>query len=384
MREIAAVTVARSDLGIYLPLMKAIDGHQSLRLRVVASGTHLSPAHGATVCDIERAGFEVFERVESLVASDTPEGVAKSIGLGVIGFAQLFSRYKPDMLVLLGDRFDMLPAGLAALPYRIPVAHLHGGEVTEGVIDEAIRHSLSKISHLHFVSTEEHAARLRQLGEEDWRITISGALALDAIGRMNLMTKEELRQTFDLDFSSPTLLVTYHPVTLEVEDTERHITALLEALSKLGLPCLFTSPNSDTGSQIIIEKVESYCRTHPQSHAIKNAGQRGYWSVMNAAAAMVGNSSSGIIESPSFGLPVVNIGSRQRGRMQTRNVINCGYHTDEIVDAIRRAIDGEFHAGLQGLTNPYGDGQAAGRITTVLASIGLDQRLIQKRFIDHR
>jgi len=383
MREIAVVTVARSDFGIYLPLLKAIRANPDLRLRILVSGTHLSPEFGLTVREIEEAGLEIFERIESLIASDTPAAIAKSIGLGVLGFAQLFSRYKPDILMVLGDRFDMLPAAIAALPFRIPIAHIHGGEVTEGVIDEAIRHSLAKMSHLHFVAIEPYAQRLRQMGEEDWRIVVSGALSLDLIRSSKLLSAEQILKRFGIDVRKPSLLVTYHPVTLEVEDTERQITHLLEALGKLDVPCLFTYPNADTHGSFIIHAIEDYCQTHPQSTVVENAGQQEYWSLMARVSAMVGNSSSGIIESASFALPVVNVGSRQAGRIRPRNVIDCGYERDEILQAIRQAIDPEFRAGLGDLSNSYGDGHAAERIIQRLATIRLGRKLLVKRFVDH-
>lgn len=382
MREIAVVTVARSDFGIYLPLLRAIQANPTLRLRVLVSGMHLSPEFGLTVQEVEKAGFEIFERVESLVSSDTPQGIAKSIGLGVLGFAQLFSRYRPDILVVLGDRFDMLPAALAALPFRIPVAHLHGGELTEGVMDEEIRHSISKMSHLHFVSAEPYARRLRQLGEEDWRILVSGSPALDAIKSAELMAAEEVSAEFGIDAESPSLLVTCHPVTLESEDTERHVTNVLGALGKLGVPCLFTYPNADTHARSIVRKIEEHCRTHPRSRMVKNAGQRGYYSLMKTVSAMVGNSSSGIIEAPSFGLPVVNIGNRQKGRIQARNVINCGYEPNDIYEAVLNALDPAFKHSLRGLSNPYGDGNAAERIVRRLAGVELNEALLVKRFVD--
>lgn len=383
MREIAVVTVGRSDWGIYLSLLRSIEAHPDLRLRIIASGMHLSPEFGFTVRDIEAAGFEVFERVESLLASDTPEGIAKSMGVGVLGFAQLFSRYRPDILVVMGDRFDMLPAALAALPFRIPIAHLHGGEVTEGVIDEAIRHALSKMSHLHFVATEQYADRLRLMGEEHWRILVSGTPALDGIAQTPLMSEEEIQEWFGIDPRSPVLLVTYHPVTLEGDHTEQQVGQLLEALEKNGLPCLFTYPNADPGGRIIIERIEGYCQAHhPSSRIIKNAGQRGYWSLMRVVSAMVGNSSSGIIEAPSFGLPVVNVGNRQRGRVQARNVINCGYDREEIFQALQKALAEDYRKGLRGMANPYGDGHAAERIVSRLEHVELGKTLVVKRFVD--
>lgn len=382
MREIAVVTVGRSDWGIYLSLLRSIEAHPDLRLRLLVSGMHLSPEFGLTVRDIAAAGFEVFERVESLLSSDTPTGIAQSVGVGVLGFAQVFSRYQPDILVLLGDRFDMLPAGLAALPFRIPIAHLYGGELTEGAMDDGIRHALTKLSHLHFVAAEPYASRLRQMGEEDWRIVVSGALSLDAVRESKLMSAQELNEQFGVDAGSPFLLVTYHPVTLEVEETVAQVEHLLGALDKQGMPCLFTYPNADTAWRSIVERIEAYCAAHPRSRLICNAGQRGYFSLMNVAAAMVGNSSSGLIEAPAFGLPVVNIGNRQRGRLHAANVLNCAAEREAIAVALDMVLSPEFRAGLRGLTNPYGDGHAAERIVERLATVKLGRPLVGKRFAD--
>jgi GDP/UDP-N,N'-diacetylbacillosamine 2-epimerase (hydrolysing) len=371
MREIAVVTVGRSDFGIYLPLLKAIRSHPDLSLRILASGMHLSPDFGLTVNDIETAGFEVFERVESLVSSDTPVGIAKTIGLGVLGFAQLFGRYRPDMLVLLGDRFDMLPAALAALPFNIPIAHLHGGEATEGLIDEAIRHTLTKLSHLHFTSTEHYAQRVIQLGEEPWRVVASGALGVDAIREAKLDEPVEVARRFGLSLDVPTALVTYHP---------GHFSNVLRALGELGIQCVFTYPNADTAGRAIIQQIERFCAERANCRIVKNAGYQGYLSLMATVSVMVGNSSSGIIEAASFELPVVNVGPRQRGRLHAQNVLDCGDGFDEIVMTMRSALDPSFRARLSGLINPYGDGYAADRITERLSAVPLDKTLICKRF----
>lgn len=382
VRDIAVVTVGRSDWGIYLPVLKGISNHPQLRLRILVSGMHLAAEYGRTDRDIRAAGFEIWEAIESLVASDTPEAIAKSIGLGTIGFAQAFSRSRPDILMVLGDRFDMLPAGLAAVPFNIPIAHLHGGEVTEGAMDDVFRHALSKMSHLHFVSTEEHAARLRQMGEEAWRITVSGAPAIDGICRAPLMSPDELAATFGVNPDEPMLLVTYHPVTREYSETEFQITALLDALSRMQYQCVFTYPNADTCGRIIIEKIEAFSQTYPRCRVVKNAGQRGYWSLMSAAAVVVGNSSSGILEAPSFRVPVVNIGTRQRGRTQASNVINCGYESDEIHKALLEALSRDFRESLRDVRNPYGDGSAASRIVERLAEVDLGPVLVTKHFVD--
>ena len=380
MRDIGIVTVARSDFGIYLPLLKAIETHPDLNLRVLVSGMHCSPEFGSTEKEIEKAGFEIFERVETLVSSDTPTGIAKSIGLGVLGFAQVFSRYRPDILVLLGDRFDMLPAGLAALPFGIFIAHLHGGESTEGSIDEAIRHSLTKLSHLHFASTDGYAQRIIQMGEEPWRVTASGALGIDTIRQTKLYTPEETATHFGFSLKSPVALVTFHPVSLEYSETERHISNLLTALDTIDGQILFTYPNADTMGRIIIREIDRFCKKRSHCRAIVNAGTQRYLSLLNTVSIMIGNSSSGIIEAASFGLPVVDIGTRQQGRLRTKNVLDCPCEVAEIEKTIRQGLDLNFRDQLKNITNPYGDGYSADRIVQRLATIPLNQTLLLKRF----
>ncbi|MGB0383247.1 MAG: UDP-N-acetylglucosamine 2-epimerase [Ardenticatenaceae bacterium] len=382
MRTIGVVTVARSDYGIYLPILRQIQATPDLRLQLFVSGMHLSPEFGLTVTQIEKDGFEVHERVEMLLSSDTPEGIAKSVGLGVIGFAQAYARVRPDILLVLGDRFEMLSAVVAAMPYTIPIAHIHGGEATEGLIDEPIRHSITKMSHLHLVSTKRYRERVIQLGEEPWRVTVSGAPSLDNLQAIKWLDLHSLEAKIDFPLQPPPLLVTYHPVTLEYQDTEQHISELLAALEMVDLPIVFTYPNSDTNGRIIIEAINRFVQSHERSRAVTNLGTQAYFSLMRHASAMVGNSSSGIIEAASFGLPVINIGNRQRGRIHSYNVIDVGYDRHSIVQAIREVSKPSFRAQVVGMQNPYGDGHAAKRIVKVLGTTPLDRKLILKRFYD--
>lgn len=382
MRTIGAVTAARSDYGIYVPVFRAIEAEPPLNLRLIVTGMHLSPEFGLTVREIEADGFEIREKVEMLLSSDTPEAVSKSIGLGTIGFAQLFSRWKPDILVVLGDRFEMYAAALAALPFKIPVAHIHGGELTEGAIDDALRHSMTKLSHLHFVSTETYARRVRQLGEEGWRVVLSGAPSLDNLASTKLLPPDALDARFGIRLADHFLLVTYHPVTLEYERTESQMRELLAALETIDWPVVFTIPNADTGGRVIIRLVEEFVTRRPRAQFVANLGTQGYFSLMQLADAMVGNSSSGLVEAPSFRLPVVNIGTRQRGRVRAENVIDVGYNRMEIVGGIRRALAPEFRKSLRDVCNPYGQGNAAQVIVRNLCEIALDERLIAKRFVD--
>jgi len=382
MRSIGVVTVARSDYGIYLPVLRQIQDSPDLELRVLVAGMHLSPDFGSTVKLIEADGFPITERIEMLLSSDTPQGIAKSIGMGTIGFAQAFARSRPDILVVLGDRFEMYTAALAALPFKIPVAHLHGGELTHGAIDDAIRHSITKLSHLHFVSTQEYARRVIQLGEEPWRVTVSGAPSLDNLRIMPLLTPAELTAKFALRLDRPPLLVTYHPTTLEYEQTEQQTGELLAALAAFDLPMIFTASNADTASRTVMQMTRQFATDHPAVQIVNNLGIQGYFSLMNYAAAMVGNSSSGIIEAPSFKLPVVNIGKRQQGRVRGANVIDVGYSRYDIINGIQQALDPAFRDSLRDSVNPYGNGQAAAAIVAGLRQAVLDDRLLLKQFYD--
>lgn len=382
MRTIGVVSVARSDYGIYLPVLKEIKADPSLQLRLMVSGMHLSPEFGLTAKVIEQDGFEIAERVEMLLSSDTPEGIAKSMGMGVIGFAQVYTRSRPDILVVLGDRFEMHAAALAALPFKIPVAHIHGGEVTQGAIDDALRHSITKLSHLHFVATPEYARRLFQLGEEPWRVTVTGAPSLDNLRSIELLNAHELEARYGLRLDQPPLLVTFHPVTLEYEQTRRYVDELLGALEDMKMPVVFTMPNADTSGRIIIEMIENFVRTHTSTKIVDNLGTQGYFSLMALSAVMVGNSSSGIIEAASFKLPVVNIGTRQQGRVRGANMIDVGYSRAEIATGIKKAVDPRFRRTLDSLANPYGSGHASGKIVTRLREVVLGNELVIKRFHD--
>ena len=382
MRTIGIVTVGRSDYGIYRSILKQIASDPDLQLRLFVGGMHLSPRFGLTVKTIEADGYEICERVKMLVSSDTPEAISKSMGLGLIGFARAYRRSRPDILVVLGDRFEMHAAALAALPFNIPVAHIHGGELTQGAIDDALRHSMTKLSHLHFVSTKEYARRVAQLGEEKWRITVSGAPSLDNLKTMKLLNRPVLEKKLKIRLTPPPLLVTFHPVTLEYTKAAWQTGELLAALKTISLPVIFTLPNADTGGRVIRAMIKKYVKQSDSASICDNMGVQKYFSLMNLAAAMVGNSSSGIIEAPSLKLPVVNIGSRQGGRVRAKNVIDVGCRREKIEAGIRRAISDKFRSGLKGLVNPYGDGHAAERIVRRLKEVELNDRLIRKTFQD--
>lgn len=382
-RTIGVVTVSRADYAICRPVLRLIASDPDLSLHLMVSGMHVSAAHGMTVCAIEADGFPIGDRVEMLVSADGPDGIAKSMGLGTIGFAQIFSRRRPDVLVVLADRFEMFAAALAAVPFNIPIAHIEGGDLTEGAFDDALRHSLTKLSHLHFVSTETAAARVRQLGEEPWRVVVSGAPSLDNMEASRLRTAEELERHYGVKFEPAPLLVTFHPVTREIGDVRRQITELLGAIEEAGRPAIFTGANADTHGHIVSEEIARFVQANSSARFVENFGTEDYWSVMAHAGAMVGNSSSGLIEAPSLKLPVVNVGERQRGRVRAGNVIDVGNTREEIVRGIRRALDPGFRAGLQRLWNPYGSGHAAEVIVNRLKAVDLhDSRLLSKRFHD--
>lgn len=380
MRTIGIVTTSRAEYGVCRALLEKMRADPALDLRLIVSGTHLSQQHGHTIKQIQQDGYEIAEQIEVLLSSDTPQGISKSMGIAVMSFAQAFERFCPNILVVTGDRFEMHAAALAALPFKIPVAHVSGGELTEGAIDDALRHSLTKLSHLHFPATEEYGRRILQLGEEPWRVTVAGEPSLDQLATFRLLTREELEQRFSLQLDHPFLLVTYHPVTLEYEQAERQITELLAALKHCGIPTIFTLPNADTGSSIIREKIRTFAIENPSARVTENFGIHGYFSMMDLAAAMVGNSSSGIVEAASFELPVVNVGTRQDGRARARNVIDVGYSREEILCGIRKATSAEFRTSVSGLTNPYGTGHASQTIIDRLRTVELGDRLIRKKF----
>ncbi len=380
MRTIGVVTTSRADYGILVPVLERIQGDTDLRLHLIVAGAHLSPEFGLTVRAIEQDGFNIAERIEMLLSSDTPEGIAKSAGLGMVGFAQSYGRLRPDILLVLGDRFETHAAVAAALPFKIPVAHIHGGESTEGAIDDALRHSITKMSHLHFVATETYARRVSQMGEEPWRVVVSGAPGLDNLRRVRLLSRTQLDNQYNLPPKAPFLLVTYHPVTLEYEQTESQVRELLAALAEVDATVVLTYPNADTGSRLIIQMLKEFTTQHPRSQLVVHLGTQAYLSMMKHAAAMVGNSSSGIIEAASFRLPVVNIGNRQRGRLRGKNVIDVGYSRAEILKGIKKAMSPRFRAGLADLVNLYGDGHAARRIVGRLKRIELNDRLLLKCF----
>lgn len=382
VRTIAVVTTSRADYGIYLPVLRGISAEPRLSLRLLVSGTHLSERFGLTIREIEADGFVPAECIPLPLESDAPAAVASAMAASTDGFARAFDRSRPDVLLVLGDRFEMHAAAVAAVPFRIPVAHIHGGEQTMGAIDDVLRHSMTKLSHLHFPATAEYARRIQQMGEEPWRVHIAGAPALDNLATFRTVSAAELHERFGVDVSRDTLIVTYHPATQDSQSPEAQAEELVAALEASGRPVVVTMPNADPGGLIVRSCLAAFAERYSQARIVESLGTDAYFTLLAHAGAMVGNSSSGIIEAPSFELPVVNIGPRQDGRTRGANVIDVPCNRAAIGAAIARASDAGFRASLRGAPNPYGDGGAAGRIVARLRDVELSPRLLVKHFID--
>ncbi len=382
MRTVGVVTTNRSDYGLYRPILRRIAKDRGLKLVLYVSGAHLSAKHGNTVTAIESDKFGPIERVPLDLTDDSPAGIARTMGQATQSFARAFQRRRPDLLLVLGDRFEMFAAAAAATPLLIPLAHIHGGEITEGAIDNSFRHAMTKLAHIHFVSNEQHRARVVQMGEEPWRVHVSGAPGLDNISQLKTLLPQQLARKFGLAGRTPPLLVTFHPETMEAEETEAHTGELLAALKASRRPVVFTAPSNDTNGSRVRKRIEAYLKENPSARLVESFGVQGYFSMMKWAAAMLGNSSSGLIEAPSFGLPVVNIGDRQKGRLRANNVIDCAPKRREILKALQKALAPSFRSGLKGKSNPYGDGKAAQRIVDGIKQLKLGSRLLVKKFVD--
>ncbi len=375
-RTIAVITTSRADYGhLYWPL-RDLSNHESVDLRIIALGPHLSPEFGNTIQEIEKDGFQIASRVECLLSSDTDVGMAKTIGVAMLGLADLLGQMRPDLLLLIADRYEMLAPASVALAMRIPIAHNEGGEVSEGAIDDAVRNALTKMSHIHFTSTFAARERVIAMGEEDWRVHRSGAPSLDHLRRRTLFTREEVEHKLQINLRQPTVLVAYHPVTI-ARDTLREADALFEALANLPDKLLFCYPNADAGSRALIERTKSFLVDQTRGKIFTNLDAVTYWSLLRHVDMLVGNSSSGIMETASFALPTVNVGLRQQGRERARNVLDAD--PAAILEAVTNARTSEFRRSLHGMTNPYGDGFASATIVTVLTTVPLSQELLMKR-----
>lgn len=383
-RKICVITGSRAEYGLLYWVMQGVAQDPDLTLQIIATGMHLAPEFGYTYQQIEQDGFAIDRKVEILLSSDSPVGIAKSMGLGMIGFADAFNQLQPDLIVVLGDRFEIFSAVSAALVARIPVAHIHGGETTEGAFDEALRHSITKMSHLHFVAAEPYRQRVIQLGEQPEQVFLVGGLGIDNIKRLKLLDRNALEAVLDFKFGSRNLLVTFHPVTLEHATAEIQMQALLDALDELNdARLIFTLPNADTGGRSLIQMVERFVSEHDNARAYSSLGQLRYLSCVAQVDGVVGNSSSGLLEVPSFKKPTINIGDRQRGRLLASSVINCSPNKKDISAALQKLYDEDFQKSLANVQNPYGEGGASESIVATLKNVPLD-KLVKKRFYDLR
>ena len=376
-RRVAYVTGTRADYGLFSEPLKRIREQPDLELALVVTGMHLEPEFGMTVGEIEADGMPVAARVRNLTGGDTAADQALSIGNAIAGITPALVELRPDVVIVLGDRGEMLAAAIAAAHLNLAVAHVHGGEVS-GTIDELVRHAITRFSHVHFAATADAAGRLRRMGERPEHVHVSGAPGLDYLSRFEPVAEGELSAELGMAPGAPFVLFTQHPVTLELADAARQMESSLDALADAGVEVVATYPNADAGGRAMIEVLER--RRGPLLHVVPNLGRRKYATLMSRAAAMVGNSSSGIIEAPFFGLPAVNVGTRQQGRLRAENVIDVGYEREAIRRAIECALsDASFIARSRAAGNPYGDGHAGERIVEVLASLELGPALLDKR-----
>lgn len=377
-RKIAVVTTSRADYShLYWPL-RELSAHPDVDLKIIVMGAHLSPEFGSTIQEIEKDGFNMDARVECLLSSDSDVGMAKTIGVATLSLADIFGQMRPDLLLLIADRYEMLAPASVALALRIPIAHIEGGEISEGAIDDAVRNALTKMSHIHFTSTQAARDRVIAMGEEPWRVHRAGAPSLDHLRRQTLFTREQVESRLRVELKHPAILVAYHPVTL-ARDTVREADALFEALENLPDQILFCYPNADAGSRNLIERARTFAASRDAAHVFVNLDALTYWSLLKQVDVLVGNSSSGIMESASFALPTVNVGLRQQGRERARNVIDAAPEVRAILKAIATAKGTDFRRSLQGMTNPYGEGVASEKIVEVLTTVPLGEELLLKR-----
>ncbi len=385
-RKICMVTGARSDYGHLYWLMKSLCDDRKLSFQLVVTGMHLSKEFGSTYKMIKRDGFKIDAKVDILHFGYTEKGITQAVGLGCQKFAEVFDRLDPDIVVLLGDRFEMLAACVAAYISKRVIAHIHGGEKTEGLIDEGIRHAITKMATLHFTTTEEYRRRVIQMGEGPGRVYNFGAPGLDHIYQTKLLSKDELQKVLNFKFKNKVAIITYHPVTLEHESPLKALNQMLMAIEKSDIQAIFTKANADPYGQIINNRIKGFCAKHPYRFRLfDNLGQTLYYSCLKHCDVMIGNSSSGLIEAPSFQLPVINIGDRQRNRVKAKNVIDVKETKKEIKAGIKLALGQAFRKKMRSVINPYDrfkDGRTSNRIKAVLKNISIRDSLIKKTFYD--
>lgn len=377
-RKIAVVTTSRADYGHLYWTLKELQNHPKIELQLIAIGAHFSPEFGSTFKEIEADEFTINERIECLISSDSDVGMAKTIGVATLGLADVLGKMRPDILLLIADRYEMLAPAAVALALRIPIAHIEGGDISEGAIDDAVRNALTKMSHIHFTTNENSRLRVLAMGEEDWRVHRVGSPSLDNLRRRELFSREDIEADLKIDLNQQTVVVAYHPVTL-LRDTTTEADAVFAALEKLPQQIVFCYPNSDAGSHQLIERSKAFCKDRPNAHLFVNLNHLKYWSLLKYSDLLLGNSSSGIMESASLALTTVNIGMRQKGRERPKNVLDAAPETDSIVKMAEKGLSKEFRESLDGMKNPYGDGHASEKIVEILAEVTLGDKLLIKR-----
>jgi UDP-hydrolysing UDP-N-acetyl-D-glucosamine 2-epimerase len=376
-RRIGVVTTSRADYShLYWPL-RELAAHPDVDLGVFVMGPHLSPEFGNTGAEVERDGFPIKARIECVLSSDTDTGMAKTIGLAMLGLADALTAWRPDILLLIADRYEMLAPASVAVALRIPMAHIEGGEISQGAIDDQVRNALTKMAHIHFTSTPTARQRVIAMGEEPWRVHHAGAPSLDHLTRSKLLGRAALEKLLGIALRPPTVLAAWHPVTI-LRDTNAEADALFAALVQIKAQLLFVYPNADAGGLALIQQTKALAETRAETHVFVNLDAVTYWSLLSHADAMVGNSSSGIMEAASFALPAVDVGMRQQGRERAANVIDAPAETGAIVVALTKTLDPAFRAGLKGMENPYGNGTASTTIAQVLTTVKLDGLLIKQ------
>ncbi|MGE5628574.1 MAG: UDP-N-acetylglucosamine 2-epimerase [Solirubrobacterales bacterium] len=380
MKKIMVVTGTRAEYGLLYWTMKEIEQDDDLKLQLTVTGNHLVKDYGYTVEQINKDGFNIDEEIDMIINSDKKSSIVKSMGLEIIQMAQCFDRLKPDLLLILGDRYETFTAATCAMMMNIPIAHMNGGESTEGAVDEQIRHAITKMAHIHFAGAEYYRERIVKMGEESWRVFNVGQAGIENIMRLNLMDKSQLERELNISFNKPVFLITYHPETIGSLSVLQQINNLLDALIDYDAILIFTYPNADFGSKVIIEKINQFVKSNNNAYVYQSLGSKKYLSLLKYADIMIGNSSSGIIESPAFKIPVVNIGDRQKGRLRNSNIVDSGCKKEEIKEAIDKVLySKEFKEGLEHIKNLYGDGNVSKKIVSILKSVAIDEKLLSKK-----
>lgn len=383
-KKISILTATRAEYGLLKPIIEKLNKEPNFDVHVVVTGAHLSPEFGLTYREIEKDGITIDQKIEMLLSSDTPAGISKSMGLAMISFADYFEKLIPDMLIVLGDRYETLAVATVAMNQRIPIAHLHGGETTEGAIDESIRHAITKLSYLHFTSAEEYRNRVIQLGENPERVFCVGAVGIENILNEKLMSKFEIAESISFELNKPYAMVTFHPVTLEENKSEEQIKALLEVCGIYkNMKFIFTKANADASGRIINRKIDEFVEKNDNAIVFTSLGMVRYLSALKYCTMVIGNSSSGLLEAPSFGIPTINIGDRQKGRLQANSVINCEPIKEDIEKAIQLALSEEFKDKAKNTINPYGDGKTSCKVVEKIKDFLINDKVnLKKKFYD--